>query len=63
MRYLKQGQARADVDRRSADVGRRVTEILGAVKERGDAAVREYSRALDKPTTLPLSFGARRRRP
>ncbi len=29
MRYLKQGQARADVDRRSADVSPRVTEILG----------------------------------
>lgn len=54
VRYLKHGKTRTEEAEADALVSQRVREILGAVEQRGDAAVRELSQELDKWT--PASF-------
>lgn len=53
-RILKSGRSKSFLDTAQADVHDKVSAILGDVRQRGDAAVREYSEKFDRWT--PGSF-------
>lgn len=53
--------ARRDAVADTAEIERTVKEILGAVRARGDAAVREYSRTFDKSDVQHLEISAAER--